>query len=113
MTPWGWTSQLPPLKQYYLQNNGSQAATSAIYAVHKKVYTYGPISTTIYPASGSSADFAYGVQDTLYSYALELRGTQQESYGFLLPADQIIPQGQEFVAGMESLISFIQKNPKA
>ena len=26
-------------------------------AVHGTKYTYGPISTTIYPASGSSADY--------------------------------------------------------
>jgi hypothetical protein len=39
--------------------------------------------------AGNSLDWAYGVADIPYVYSFELRDTG--NYGFLLPADQIIP----------------------
>jgi hypothetical protein len=39
--------------------------------------------------SGNSLDWAYGVAEIPYVYSFELRDTG--NYGFLLPADQIIP----------------------
>jgi len=55
--------------------------------VYGTKYEYGPIATTIYPASGSSADYTYGAANVLFSYGVELRDTGQ--HGFLLPADQV------------------------
>lgn len=53
------------------------------------------------PSSGSSVDMAYdhGVKHT---FALELRDTGK--YGFLLPADQITPSGEETWAGIIAAI---------
>jgi hypothetical protein len=44
-------------------------------------------------ASGGSIDWVRGVLDAPYTYVWELRDTG--SYGFLLPADQIIDTAEE------------------
>lgn len=97
MSPWGWTSNLP--KDYNKQNALSASCVSALGALFGTQYEYGPIATTIYPASGSSADWTYGVANVLYSYGVELRDTG--TYGFLLPPDQIVPSGQETYAAVK------------
>jgi hypothetical protein len=38
-------------------------------------YRQGPIWTTIYPASGSSVDYMYAVNDIVYSYGTEMRSS--------------------------------------
>lgn len=106
MSPWGYTDDLPV--DYETQNGLSKAATEAIKSVHDKDYIYGPIATTIYPASGSSADFTYGVCGVVYSYGVELRDTGR--YGFLLPADQIVPSGEEIYAGVVAMGDWIAAN---
>uniref|UniRef100_A0A6B2L5M5 Peptidase M14 domain-containing protein n=1 Tax=Arcella intermedia TaxID=1963864 RepID=A0A6B2L5M5_9EUKA len=90
MSPWGYTYDLP--KDYTLQNALSGKCVAALQAVSGTQYQYGTISNTIYPASGSSADYTYNA-GVLYSYGVELRDTGD--YGFLLPPDQIVPSGQE------------------
>ena len=51
--------------------------------------------------SGGTKDWTYGVLGLTYSYALELRDTGR--YGFLLPANQIIPTGQETFAAIKAM----------
>jgi len=97
MSPWGYTDALP--KDYTAQNSLSAKCVSALRAVHGTQFAYGPISTTIYPASGSSADYTYGAGNVLYSYGVELRDTGQ--YGFLLPPSQIVPSGEETYAALK------------
>jgi len=107
MSPWGYTDARPAA--YTDQNNLSAAAVAAIKSVYGTVYGYGPISTTIYPASGSSADYTYGVCGVKYSYGVELRDTGK--YGFLLPSDQIIPSGIETFAGIVAMGQYIAAHP--
>jgi murein tripeptide amidase MpaA len=91
MWPWGYTSDLPP----------DNDAFAEIGAIKKQIiesrfgtqYEIGPVYTTIYPASGVSVDHMYGVQGVL-GFTYELRDTGE--FGFLLPADQIVPQCEEF-----------------
>ncbi len=64
--------------------------------MHGVTYKVGPLSSTVYPASGISIDWAYGEAGVKYSYTIELRDTGQ--YGFLLPPDQIVPTGEEIYA---------------
>jgi len=99
MSPWGYTSAKAP--DYSVQNAAAKAAVTALEAVHGTRYEYGPISTTIYPASGSSADYTYGVCGVLFSYGVELRDTG--AHGFVLPADQIVPTGEETFEGIKAL----------
>lgn len=51
--------------------------------------------------TGSTGDWASGVLGVKYSYALELR--DKGRYGFLLPANQIIPTGIETFAAMKAM----------
>jgi len=105
MSPWGYTYSLPD--DYQTQNDLSKAAVAAIEEVHGMVYEYGPIATTIYPASGSSADYTYGVCGIVYSYGVELRDTG--TFGFLLPPEEIIPQGQEIFAAIVTMANYIEQ----
>jgi hypothetical protein len=76
---------------------------SLILGVHGMTYVAGPIYTTIYPASGNAVDWAYGVRGAL-AFAFELRDTGQ--YGFLLPPDQIRPNGEEVFPAVLRLIQW-------
>lgn len=107
MSNWGYTDMLPV--DYKQQNDLSAQAVAAIKSVHGKVYEYGPIATTIYPASGSSADYTYGVCGVKYSYGVELRDTGE--FGFLLPPNQIIPTAEEVFASVLTMGNFIKANP--
>ena len=64
--------------------------------MHGEVYEVGCIPCVLYVASGNSVDWAYGAANIKYTYSIELRDTGR--YGFLLPADQIIPNGEEIWA---------------
>jgi len=101
MSPWGYTSA--KAKDFDVHNAAGKAAVEALRAVHGTQFEYGPISTTIYPASGSSADYTYGVANVLFSYGVELRDTG--SHGFVLPASQIVPSGEETFEGVKTLAS--------
>jgi len=103
MTPWGYTSQRP--KDYTIQLEAAVECVKALEALYGTQYKYGPISTTIYPASGSSVDWVYGVTNVTISFAVELRDTGR--YGFVLPADQIIPSGKETMAAVEAMADVI------
>jgi hypothetical protein len=62
------------------------------------VYVGGPTFETIYPANGTSTDWAYGARNML-GWGPECRDTGQN--GFVLPAAQIIPNAEEVWAGFE------------
>ena len=70
-------------------------------------YKHGNIGSTIYLASGSSADWTYDVANIVYSYGVELRDEGQ--YGFLLPPDQIIPSGIETFEAIKAMAFYINQ----
>ncbi len=102
MSPWGWTSALPPDNALFLQLDA--AIAQGIFNTYGKTYTYGPIYTTIYPASGGANDWTYGARGIL-GLSIELRDTGTN--GFTLPADQIIPTGEENLNGIKPLIEYV------
>ena len=69
-----------------------------IIAVYNTQYTVGPSGATLYPTTGSSNDYAHDIAGAEYSYCIELRDKGQN--GFVLPANQILPTGQEVLAGV-------------
>jgi murein tripeptide amidase MpaA len=75
---------------------------SAIKAVYGTTYKYGPICSTIYQATGTSVDYANDVSKSKYTFTIELRDTG--TYGFVLPASQILPTGKETWAGFRYLL---------
>ncbi|XP_046994559.1 zinc carboxypeptidase-like [Schistocerca americana] len=69
-------------------------------------YTVGSIVNAIYAAAGSSIDWAMGQLGLRYAFVWELRDTG--SYGFLLPADQIIPTSEETFDSILSILEDVQ-----
>ncbi|MGI9013320.1 MAG: M14 family zinc carboxypeptidase [Phycisphaerales bacterium] len=92
LAPWGYTEDLPPDHDLY-QELG-QGLQDVIRSVHGRTYVHGPASTTLYLASGIAPDWGYGELDAI-GFTFELRDTGQN--GFILPPDQIIPNGEEVV----------------
>ncbi|MBU0638438.1 MAG: hypothetical protein KKB50_06195 [Planctomycetes bacterium] len=90
--PWGYTSQLPPDQDTYEYVGDNMV--SLIRKVHGKIYTPGPIYSTIYQASGGSVDWAYGAAGVL-SFTFELRPSSGTPGGFVLPPEEILPTAEE------------------
>lgn len=90
MWPWGYTST-PSAGQATYSPIGA-ALQNAIFNVFGTYHKIGPVYTTIYPVSGGSIDWTYGDR-AVWSFAWEVRDLGQ--FGFLLPADQILPTCKE------------------
>ncbi|MFO0828206.1 MAG: M14 family zinc carboxypeptidase [Phycisphaerales bacterium] len=103
MSPWGYTTALAP-DAALLQSIGN-GMRDAIFATTGTPYVAGPIGPTLYLAAGNVVDWAYGARDVL-SYTIELRDTGQT--GFILPANQIIPTGQENYAAVTSFLTALE-----
>ncbi|CAH1782295.1 unnamed protein product [Owenia fusiformis] len=76
-------------------------ATDAIEAVHGTSYSVGIAPDVLYAYSGGSPDWMKEKGGATYSFGIELRDSGR--HGFLLPADQIIPTGEEIWAGIEQI----------
>ncbi|GBN38090.1 Carboxypeptidase A2 [Araneus ventricosus] len=104
MTPYGHSKATPP--DYQDQMKALQAAANAIANVHGQYYRHGTIAQTIYPAAGSSVDWAYERARIKYSFAIELRDTGRQ--GFLLSNSEIIPNAEENFAGIKAVANIIR-----
>ncbi|PHH73839.1 hypothetical protein CDD82_5244 [Ophiocordyceps australis] len=102
MSPYGYTSEKLPANNDELQNL-MRGVVEAIRGVYGTEFDFGPICTTIYPAAGSSVDWVTDVAKGDYVFTSELR--DRGRFGFVLPADQIIPSGQEAFAGVKYLLT--------
>ncbi|OTB00511.1 hypothetical protein M426DRAFT_267613 [Hypoxylon sp. CI-4A] len=75
--------------------------TAAIIAQsYNTTYAYGPGCLVLYQSSGNGRDYMTDAAGTEFGWGIELRST---SYGFLLPADQILPSSVEIWEGMKYL----------
>lgn len=68
-------------------------------------YDFGDILRTIYESSGASVDWIKGVHDTPLVYLYEFRDLGRN--GFVLPAEQIIPNAEEV---LDSIVVLVQKS---
>jgi len=100
MAPWGYSTDVPPNIDDL--RRAGEAAVAAVESVHGTVFEFGSASTILYPSSGTSRDWAYGVPQFEYVYTVELRDTGR--YGFVLPPEQIIPSGEEFWEGFKAMV---------
>ncbi|XP_078488336.1 carboxypeptidase B-like [Ciona intestinalis] len=91
MFPYGYTTSRPA--NFLTMNSIAQDSVAAIQATHGMVYEAGQISTTIYVASGSTADYFYDGSNIQCTFATELRDTGR--YGFVLPERLILPTAEE------------------
>jgi len=101
MSPWGHTNSYPP--HYDKQKKAMGAAVNALKAVYGTRYRYGPAAITIYPTTGDTTDWTFGVLGVIHSYCVELRPKSSGDGGFTLPPDKIIPVGEETFAGLKAL----------
>lgn len=103
MYPYGYTCSgtVPNAAKYASLTKG---AIAAVQAVHGTKFTGGPICSTIYPVTGDSVDYAAENAKANYSMTVELR--DRGANGFVLPATQIQPSGEEMWAGL----SYVFKN---
>ncbi|KFZ46004.1 Carboxypeptidase A2, partial [Antrostomus carolinensis] len=106
MYPYGYKCTEPA--DYAELDAVGKAAASAIRSLYGTTFRVGSICTTIYQASGGSIDWSYdyGIK---YSFAFELRDTGR--YGFLLPANQIIPTAEETWLGLKKIMEHVRDNP--
>lgn len=95
LSPWGYTTAANPQAPMFAEVG--QRMRAAITAETQANYTSGPIGSTLYLASGSSVDWAYGVRGQV-AYTIELRDTGQG--GFVLPPSQIEPTVRENLAAI-------------
>ncbi|XP_048190551.1 mast cell carboxypeptidase A [Perognathus longimembris pacificus] len=103
--PYGYTSKLPP--NYQELDKVAKIGADVLSTRYETHYIYGPIASTIYPASGSSLDWAYelGIKHT---FTFELRDTGR--FGFLLPESQIKPTCKETMLAVKFIAKYILKN---
>jgi len=103
MNPWGYAADLPAADA--TQKALAREVVSSISKVHGLNYGHGNSFTVIYQASGGADDWTYGSRKIDWSYSVELRDTGR--YGFNLPANQIVPQGEEIMAAVQVMAQFI------
>ncbi|XP_066446021.1 carboxypeptidase A1-like [Eleutherodactylus coqui] len=104
--PYGYTHNLTPDHEE-LTELAKRTAT-ALASLYGTQYTYGTTIATIYQADGTTTDWAYdnGIK---YSYTFELRDTGK--YGFLLPAEQIIPTAEETWLALMTIMEHVKDHP--
>ncbi|XP_059027850.1 carboxypeptidase A4 [Mustela nigripes] len=105
MYPYGYTVKKAPDADEL--DEVARRAARALASLSGTTYQVGPTCTTVYPASGSSVDWAYdhGIK---YAFTFELRDTGH--YGFLLPANQIIPTAEETWLGLKTIMEHVRDN---
>ncbi|KAB0399720.1 hypothetical protein E2I00_009049, partial [Balaenoptera physalus] len=77
----------------------ARCVAKALASLSGTEYQVCPTCTTVYPASGSSVDWAYdnGIKDIGH-------------YGFFLPANQIIPTTEETWLGLKTIMEHVWDN---
>ncbi|XP_043943087.1 carboxypeptidase A1-like [Protopterus annectens] len=88
-------------------NAVAKKAVAALTSKYGTKYTYGRVITTIYQASGITIDWTY-LNGAKYSFTFELRDTGY--YGFLLPANQILPTSEETWLALQEIIQHVRDN---
>ncbi|XP_058816378.1 zinc carboxypeptidase A 1-like [Topomyia yanbarensis] len=104
--PYGHTSQ--HAENHQDMNEIAKATVTSLAQRYGTKYRYGNIYDAIYPASGGSGEWAYGVQGIKLVFTYELRPAHGW-VGFVLPPEQIIPTGEET---LDSLVTLVDEAAK-
>ncbi|KAM6926025.1 carboxypeptidase A4 [Lycodopsis pacificus] len=106
MYPYGYTCK-NALHQAELDSLG-RAAVHELKSLYGTSYKVGSICNIIYQASGGSIDWSYdnGIK---YSLAFELRDTGR--FGFVLPANQIVPTASETWLALKHIMVYVRDHP--
>uniref|UniRef100_A0A182WHJ4 Zinc carboxypeptidase A 1 n=1 Tax=Anopheles minimus TaxID=112268 RepID=A0A182WHJ4_9DIPT len=103
--PYGHTGEHSPNHQDL--NEIAEATVTSLAKRYGTKYEYGNVYDAIYPASGSSVDWSYGVEDVKIAYTYELRPDGGAWNGFVLPPNQIVPTGEET---LDSLVTLLEES---
>ncbi|KAM9351666.1 carboxypeptidase A4 [Symphorus nematophorus] len=106
MYPYGYSCRNVP-HQPELDSVG-RAAVQKLTSLYGTRYKVGSICNIIYQASGGSIDWSYNM-GIKYSFAFELRDTGR--YGFILPANQIIPTATETWLALKHIMEYVRDHP--
>ncbi|KAF0040341.1 hypothetical protein F2P81_006239 [Scophthalmus maximus] len=106
MYPYGYSCRSVP-HQPELDSVG-KAAVQKLTSLYGTRYKVGSICNIIYQASGGSIDWSYNL-GIKYSFAFELRDTGR--YGFILPANQIIPTASETWLALKHIMEHVRDHP--
>ncbi|KAM7002795.1 carboxypeptidase A4 [Tautogolabrus adspersus] len=106
MYPYGYSCGSVPHKSEL--DAVGRAAVQKLTSLYGTRYKVGSICNIIYQASGGSIDWSYNM-GIKYSYAFELRDTGR--YGFILPANQIIPTATETWLALKHLMEYVRDHP--
>ncbi|XP_060665821.1 zinc carboxypeptidase A 1-like [Drosophila nasuta] len=105
--PYGHTNELPDNVKDFEQV--FDAAIAAVSQRYNTRYTGGNVYDAIYPAAGSSTDWAYGTQDVRMTFCYELRPSSNSILtGFRLPAEQIIPASEELLDSIVAMATEVK-----
>ena len=102
--PYGYEESIPPGSEGTVLASLAVDMVEAIASYDGRIYIPEP-AHALYVASGVSDDWSYDAANTL-SYTPELRDTGQ--FGFILPADQIIPTGSEMLLAFKVLAEAVR-----
>jgi len=109
LRPYGYTT-VPSPDESAIKPMGDGIA-DVISDVHGSQYT-SQRSAQLYPANGETTDWFYEGNDRYtWGFTFELRDNGR--YGFILPAEQIIPCGEENWAGMVYMAEYLYDNHPA
>ncbi|KAL1518141.1 hypothetical protein ABEB36_001811 [Hypothenemus hampei] len=100
LLPFGHT--IDHLNNYDEMKEIGRIAMDELEEVYGTDYVVGNVAETIYIAAGSSMDWVKGEFNTSIAVTYELR--DKGSYGFLLPADQILPTAEETLVSVFSIL---------
>uniref|UniRef100_A0A1Y9H2W9 Peptidase M14 domain-containing protein n=1 Tax=Anopheles dirus TaxID=7168 RepID=A0A1Y9H2W9_9DIPT len=103
LLPYGYQGADYP-DNYADQMEIAEAAAGAFSSRYGTRYTFGTIADVLYVDSGSTTDWAHGYHRTPLSMCFEFR--DNGPYGFVLPADQIVPNSEET---LDALITMLAK----
>ena len=101
LTPYGYSSSGIAAESMELSSLAHGYANAAR-GLYNTTYKAGPVCNTVYKVSGSAIDYSYDVSKIKYSFTTELRDTGK--YGFILPANQILPTALESWEGVKYLL---------
>ncbi|XP_073978134.1 carboxypeptidase B-like [Rhodnius prolixus] len=106
LIPYGYkTGVLPP--DFNELERVARKAALAIKSSSGASYSVGNSAKLLYAASGGADDWAKGSAGIKYAYTIELR--DQGSFGFVLPAQYIIPTAKEALAAVKTVATAIHE----
>ncbi|KAJ8919789.1 hypothetical protein NQ315_006318 [Exocentrus adspersus] len=104
LIPYGYTAAY--LDNYNVTYPLGLRAAQSLASRYGTQYTVGNIVEAIYVASGGSMDWVKGTYGTEIAYTYELRDTGR--FGFILPAEQIIPTAVETLDSLVTILQYFQ-----